>query len=317
MKLFFLSIFLTSRALKLEKGFCDRAGKHARKVLQGSTSDTDLFEMAKRTGDGQSWYTSHATNGVVCFDNWGFYEKEDELPPVHQSETGSCPTPVHDKNGQRMYKYMVTNGLEENALQGKHVLEIGSGRGKGAAYIAQEFNPKSIIGVDLNEERVALASNSFRETANLKYRVGNALNLAFKNSTVDFVLNVESSFHYPNFTKFISEVFRVLAPGGRFLWVAPMLNRGESFSSKLEVFKRAGFHVSFRKDIVQAVVNSRRNVLKESDNKEFQILCDSLESDVSEDALWSWAALPGSIAFDALESGEVQYIRFIAQKPVE
>jgi ubiquinone/menaquinone biosynthesis C-methylase UbiE len=47
---------------------------------------------------------------------------------------------------------------------------------------------------------------------------GNAEDLPFADESFDAVLNVEASHLYPHFPRFLAEVARVLAPGGRFLY---------------------------------------------------------------------------------------------------
>ncbi len=47
---------------------------------------------------------------------------------------------------------------------------------------------------------------------------GNAENLPFADQSFDAVINVEASSHYPQFPRFLSEVERVLRPGGHFLY---------------------------------------------------------------------------------------------------
>jgi ubiquinone/menaquinone biosynthesis C-methylase UbiE len=48
---------------------------------------------------------------------------------------------------------------------------------------------------------------------------GDAENLPFLDESFDAVLNVEASHAYPHFNRFLSEMVRVLRPGGHFLYV--------------------------------------------------------------------------------------------------
>ena len=48
---------------------------------------------------------------------------------------------------------------------------------------------------------------------------GDAENLPFPDESFDAVINVEASHIYPHFDRFLSEVKRVLRPGGHFLHV--------------------------------------------------------------------------------------------------
>merc|ERR1719399_2709146 len=103
----------------------------------------DIHEDSRWTLTGaasQNAYTQSMAEAMDCVDNWGFFEKEVELPEVVRSvedDEGVCPLKLTAAYGLNMYRFLVTDGLPPNALQGKQLLEVGSGRGKGAAYIAQ------------------------------------------------------------------------------------------------------------------------------------------------------------------------------------
>ena len=53
---------------------------------------------------------------------------------------------------------------------------------------------------------------------NLSFKVGDSENIPLEKSSVDIVINVESSHCYGSFSGFLKEVSRVLRPGGRFLF---------------------------------------------------------------------------------------------------
>ena len=52
----------------------------------------------------------------------------------------------------------------------------------------------------------------------LTFVQGDAENLPFPDATFDAVINVEASHCYPHFSRFLTEVARVLRPGGDFLY---------------------------------------------------------------------------------------------------
>ncbi len=108
-----------------------------------------------------------------------------------------------------MYHYLAL----KTDLMGKEVLEVGSGRGGGAKHIAGTLKPASYIGLDLAQNAVDLA-NKLHKLPNLKFIQGSAEDIPLKDNSVDVVLNVESCHAYGSVEKFLSEVGRVLRPGG-------------------------------------------------------------------------------------------------------
>jgi len=105
---------------------------------------------------------------------------------------------------------------EKTEIKDKHVLEVGSGRGGGASYITRYMKPAKMVGLDIASNAIKLASKNHPET-NLHFLQGNAEKLPFDDQSFDVVLNVESCHAYGSVPRFLSEVKRVLKPGGIFL----------------------------------------------------------------------------------------------------
>jgi erythromycin 3''-O-methyltransferase len=113
------------------------------------------------------------------------------------------------------------------SLKGKTVLEIGCGNGVQAMHIQEKYQPRDFYAIDLNQENIDIA----REEAKRKgfegiiFHVDDAHLLStVKDNSVDFVINIESAFHYPHKPAFLNQVHRVLKPGGTFL-IADILTR--------------------------------------------------------------------------------------------
>src|SRR5437016_3904726 len=102
-------------------------------------------------------------------------------------------------------------------LTGKDVLEVGSGRGGGASYIARHLKPRSMVGIDLSDKAVEFCNHHY-STDGLSFSQGDAENLPLADNTFDAVVNLESSHCYGSMERFLSEVYRVLRPGGYFLF---------------------------------------------------------------------------------------------------
>jgi ubiquinone/menaquinone biosynthesis C-methylase UbiE len=100
-------------------------------------------------------------------------------------------------------------------LRGLRVLEVSSGHGGGASYLARTHQPAEYVGLDLNPEAIR-HGRSRHQVAGLRFLQGDAQRLPFPDGAFDVVINVEASHCYPDFPGFVEEVARVLKPGGRF-----------------------------------------------------------------------------------------------------
>ncbi|MCC2313978.1 class I SAM-dependent methyltransferase [Cellulomonas xiejunii] len=123
------------------------------------------------------------------------------------------PADEPDRYGIGLYAHV----LDGVAVAGADVLEVGSGRGGGASWVARSLEPRTTTGVDLAASAVALSRRD-RRGPGLRFVQGDALALPFDDASFDVVLNVESSHCYPSLERFVAEVHRVLRPGGTFAW---------------------------------------------------------------------------------------------------
>ena len=60
--------------------------------------------------------------------------------------------------------------------------------------------------------------NELYDIPNLDFAVGDSENIPFSDDMYDIVINIESSHCYGSMENFLSEVYRVLKPGGSFLF---------------------------------------------------------------------------------------------------
>lgn len=117
----------------------------------------------------------------------------------------------------RYYIQLYHSTATQADISGKDVLEVGCGHGGGASYLARYLQPSSYTGMDLNSAGIAFC-RSKHKAPNLEFVEGDAHNLPFPDESFDAVVNVESSVHYPQFSRFLEEVARVLRPGGHLLY---------------------------------------------------------------------------------------------------
>ena len=97
----------------------------------------------------------------------------------------------------------------------ERVLDLGTGTGEGALFLAREFPRASVRGVDLSEEMIRIAKEKvgLDPEGRLAFRVADAARLPYAEDSFDLVTQV-------NLPPFFAEIARVLRPGGHVIVVA-------------------------------------------------------------------------------------------------
>ena len=191
-------------------------------------------------------------------------------------------------------------------LRGKDVLEVGSGRGGGAAFIKKYMQLRSMTGVDFCGKAVKFCRRRHR-LEKLSFIRGDAEDLPFPAEFFDAVVNLESCHCYTSVTRFFTQAARVLRTGGHLLFAdvgpKPYIDtlRGH--------IAQCGFSIEEEEDITPAVSRALR-ITSEYNRKEIQkqvplglrsIFC-------------NFAGLQDTPVFEACGAGEWVYIRFVLKK---
>lgn len=104
---------------------------------------------------------------------------------------------------------------------GTVVVDIGCGAGMDLLLAAKSVGPKGrAIGIDMTEEMVDKVRGLIRATGleNVEVRLGDAMSLPFNDAGIDVVISNGVLNLTPDKSAAYGEVFRVLKPGGRFLY---------------------------------------------------------------------------------------------------
>ena len=151
------------------------------------------------------WYISSLDkDGEVTFLNYG-YADHNRLELRKEDED--------NRYSIQLYNH-IANSIRLEELD---ILEVGCGRGGGASYIARYLAPKSVKGIDLCKKSIDFCKEHYR-VKGLSFCHGNALRLSFMDNSYNVVISVESSHRYSDMERFLGEVYRVLRPGGYFLF---------------------------------------------------------------------------------------------------
>ena len=99
-------------------------------------------------------------------------------------------------------------GIDPNQAR---LLDIGCSTGILTRHYAEYFG--AVVGVDIDDGAVEWARKN-RAAENLRYEIGDSLNLPFLTGDFDFVTCTHIYEHVPDAQKMLDEIHRVLRPGG-------------------------------------------------------------------------------------------------------
>lgn len=124
-----------------------------------------------------------------------------------------------------------------NATGTEHALDIATGGGHTANALAPIVG--KVTALDLTPQMLAAAEKFIRGNGheNVEFVEGDAEKLPFSDKTFDIVSCRIAPHHFPNITRFVSEVSRVLKSGGQFLLddnVVPENNEFDEFYNTVE-----------------------------------------------------------------------------------
>ena len=192
------------------------------------------------------WYQrlgKRAHDSGWTFMNYGYkYKNQKTLNLTSKDESN------------RMFIQLYDYVASQIPIKDGEILEVGSGRGGGSSFLSRYHHPKSITGLDYSKSAIKLSNELHGNVDNLFFKLGDAENLPFKDNTFDAVINIESSHCYGNMERFLSEVSRVVKPGGYFGWAD--LRAKDMVKETEFAFEKSNLTCIYNKTITPEVINA-------------------------------------------------------------
>lgn len=103
---------------------------------------------------------------------------------------------------------------------GLDVLEIGCGRGVGTEIVLERFGARRVLACDLDPRMVVRAKRRLARFApdRVQLTIGDAAAIPARGGAFDAVFDFGAIHHVPDWRTALSEIGRVLRPGGRFFF---------------------------------------------------------------------------------------------------
>ena len=191
-------------------------------------------------------------------------------------------------------------------LNGLDILEVGSGRGGGAAFIKKHHQPEKVTGLDIAVNAVRLANEYFGGEG-IEFVQGSAEQLPFADESFDVVINVESSHTYGSVPGFLSEVNRVLRKGGY------LLCTDIRASKDVRIFTQAMHTCSLQVITEENISDHVRQAIELEEPIKQARIQENIPAFIRE-IFKQFAGVKGSKAHINLKSGALVYYRFVLRK---
>jgi len=120
--------------------------------------------------------------------------------------------------GKGIAEHLHRYALALEYSRGKVVLDIASGEGYGSSLLANSAN--KVIGVDLSPEAVEHARKAYK-SEKLEFICGSVLDIPVDDNSIDLVVSFETIEHLEDQETMMSEIHRVLKPGGLLIISSP------------------------------------------------------------------------------------------------
>jgi SAM-dependent methyltransferase len=240
--------------------------------------------------------------------NYGYASLDEDAAPSGRDDA------ANEHYGLQLYAAVA--GATD--LTGQSVLEVGCGRGGGAAFVFERLGPRSVTGLDLARRAVDRARRRYGRPG-LSFVAGDAEQLPFADGAFDAVLSVESSHCYADPSRFWREAHRVLRPGGHLLLADG--RHAQLSSTDVALFTRddvdslrsqladAGFRTLEEQDITANVLRAL-----ELDTPARRMRNERRIPKFLRPHVLGLAAVEGSPMYRAYADGHLRYMRFVLER---
>lgn len=113
-------------------------------------------------------------------------------------------------------------------------LDVGCGSGWASRLLAERARRGRVVGIDISDEMIRLASETSNEFPNLTFQVASAEDLPFENGEFTHAFSMESLYYYADMSRALGEIRRVLSPGGLFITVVDLYQENKASHQWIE-----------------------------------------------------------------------------------
>jgi len=122
----------------------------------------------------------------------------------------------HQKMAENLGREVV-RGLHARGFQGGKIIDVGCGSGATAIVLAQAFPQSEVVGIDLSQPLLHLASQAAQAaglTGRVRFETGDAERIPYEDDSFDVVLSLNMVHIVEHPIQMLNEIERILLPEG-------------------------------------------------------------------------------------------------------
>jgi arsenite methyltransferase len=167
-----------------------------------------------------------------------YYRQSDRGYRFYHSEAGSLHMALNEDgqfNRQGYYTQPRFVASQAAEISAQRLLEVGCGKGFNSQFIAQHHPQLQITGIDITQSNLDIAQRKAAQLSNFTVGPGNFNAIPHPDQQFDLAFGIECLCYSLDNSQTLTELHRVLAPGGRLVVFDAYRNPGfENFSSDLQ-----------------------------------------------------------------------------------
>ena len=153
-------------------------------------------------------------SSAIWLDVWGEHMHHGYYPSASYKDHNAAQIDMIDRSLDFAFAHDTT-------FKPRTMVDVGCGVGGSSRHIARKLNVTG-EGLSLSPYQIKRAQRFTQEqnlSHALRYAVNDAMNMPFKDESFDLTWSMESGEHTPDKKRFMQELVRVTAPGGRIIVV--------------------------------------------------------------------------------------------------
>ena len=163
-------------------------------------------------------YNRFVVSSEFAFMNDGYVDLDQHGFPIESIDIELTEKFRTWRYQAQLYKKCLDVALIDRSAEQGTLLDLSCGKGGGLAFFKDHYKFEKLIGVDLNPVHIEVCELNIKD---VEFVAASATEIPLADESVDIITTVEATAYYKPFDKYLSEVYRVLAPGGLLVQAGP------------------------------------------------------------------------------------------------